>query len=245
MRLIRIFGLTVIVVLAVVARSSTVALASENPVLVTAGGGVVTNLDVTSKNASGSEPALQTTGGEKVACKGETDSGKVTTTKAGEGMTSGTATWTFTGCESAAGKCKNTNTSGEITGTVSILLVWIGKESEKEPGILVSILPFTGAGRGLNALLSFVCGSALRKTNVEGAFIALTSSTLNGAASTKSALIATQTTGAQKDKKYTENGKEALVNLFSSWNGGAFEESGVELESEEAYAESVHIVENA
>jgi hypothetical protein len=245
MRCIRMFGLTAVVVLAVAASSSGVALASQNPVLVTGGGGAVNNLEVTSKSKSGTEPTLQTTGGQKVTCKEEIDSGRVTTTLAGEGMTSGTATVTFTGCESAAGKCKNTNTSGEITGTVSTLLVWVGKESEKKPGILVSILPFTGAGRGLNQLLQFRCGTAKIPVNVEGAFIALTSSTLDGAASLKLTLIATQAAGVQVDKKYTENGRELLTFLYSSSNGGAFEESGEGIESEETYGEAVHIVENA
>jgi hypothetical protein len=63
--------------------------------------------------------------------KNETSSGTLSTKLEGPGMTSGSGTVKFTGCKTAAGGCENTGAAGskEITGTVSSLLVWVGKES--------------------------------------------------------------------------------------------------------------------
>jgi hypothetical protein len=239
---IKMIGLAVVAVFAVAVVAAATA-SAKNPVLVTAGGTAVTNLSVTSKNVGAGEPTLQEAGGGKVNCKGgESDKGTVTSTLEGEGMTSGTATVTFKECESAAGKCANTATAGEITGTVSTLLVWVGKESSKTIGILVSILPYTGAGRGKNALLSFKCGTAKILTDVEGSFIATTNKKI-GEAGLTSKLIATQAGGAQTHKAYTENKVEGSNNLFSSTGGAAFEESAEEIESEETYTTSVKIIE--
>lgn len=238
---IKTIGLAILAVFAIAAIASAAASAAKNPVLVNSKGEVVTNLPVTSKSVGAGEPTLQPVGGAKINCPGgETDSGKVSSTLEGTGMTSGTATVTFTKCESAAGKCSNTATSGEITGTVSTLLVWVGKESSKTVGVLVSILPYTGAGRGLNQLLKFKCGTV--PVNVEGSFIALTSKKLNELFTT-SVLIAKQAGGVQEDKKYTENGIEGINTLFSSSGGGAFAEAGEEIESEETYTTSVKVIE--
>jgi hypothetical protein len=241
---IKMIGLAILAVFAIAAIASAAASAAKNPVLVNSKGEVVTNLAVTSKaiNVATAIPTLQPVGGAKIECKAETDSGKVSSTLEGTGMTSGTATVTFTGCESAAGKCSNTATSGEITGTVSTLLVWVGKESSKTVGVLVSILPYTGAGRGLNQLLKFTCGTAKVPVNVEGSFIALTSKALNELFTT-AVLIAKQAGGVQEDKKYTENGIEGTNTLFSNSAGGAFVESGEGIESEETYTTSVKVIE--
>lgn len=239
MKRIKMTGLALTAVFALAAIASATAMAAENPVLVTSSGAAV-NTVVTSKSKTGTIPTLQSVGGLKVECESETDTGTVVTTLSGTGMTNGTAKVTFKGCASGAGTCQNA-ASEEITGTVSTLLVWVGKESEKKPGILVSILPYTGAGRGKNALLSFKCGGSL--VDVEGSFIALTSKALNETFTTAT-LIAKQSGGVQEDRKYTENGVEGTNNLFSSSAGAAFSESGEGIESEETYKQSVKIIEN-
>jgi len=156
-------------------------------------------------------------------------------------MTNGVTKVTFSGCKTAAGKCENTATAGEITGTFSTLLVWIKKESEKKPGVLLSILPYTGAGRGLNALLSFLCSSQL--VDVEGSFIAKGRETLNTKFTTAT-LIAKATEGKQQLTEYTENGKEGTNTVFSNQNHGPFAKAGWVLESNETYNEEVEITEN-
>ena len=239
---IRMVGLAAVAVLAVMIVVSASALA-ENPVLVTSSGAAF-NGTATSKSVAGTTPTLQTTatGAAQVECpSGEVDNTTFTTTKTGTGMTNGVSKVTFTSCKTAAGKCENTATTGEITGTVSVLLVWIGKESTKRPGILVSLLPYAGAGRGLNALLSFTCSSQL--VDVEGSFIAGVKQGLNEL-STTGTLIAKATEGKQELTGYTENSEEGTNTLFSDQNHGAFAKAGEEIESEETYSSSVDITEN-
>jgi hypothetical protein len=239
---IRMVGLALCAVFAVMIVASASALAAENPILVNSTGGAF-NGTATSSSGSAKIPTLQTTatGAAQVECVAEKDNTTFTTTKTGTGMTSGPSKVTFTGCKTAGGKCKNTATEGEITGTVSVLLVWIGKESAKKPGVLISILPYTGAGRGLNALLSFTCSSQL--VDVEGSFIATGEKELNKTFTTAT-LIANSTEGSQELTEYTENGKEGTNTLFSNQNHGPFSKAGESIESNETYSEEVEITEN-
>jgi hypothetical protein len=234
-----IVGTVAVLVLAVMIATSPSALA-ENPILIN-GSGAAFNGTATSKNVSESIPTLQATapGAAQLECSAEKDNATFTTTKTGEGMTNGVAKVTFTGCKTAAGKCENSATTGEITGTFSTLLVWIGAASGKKPGILVSILPYTGAGRGLNALLSFTCSSQL--VDVEGSFIA--EANLTGL-STSGTLVAKATEGKQEFTEYTENAKTGTNTVFSNQNHGAFAKAGWEIDSEETYSESVEITNN-
>jgi hypothetical protein len=232
-------GLALLAAFALAAFASATAFAAENPTLLDSRGEAVSTV-VTSK-AETSELQLSG-GGTKIECSTELDSDTVATSKTGDGKTSGTATVTFKGCKTAAGKCQNTAATGEITGTVATLLVWVGKETEKKPGTLVSILPLsTKPGNGKGGLLSFTCSGS--KVNVEGSFIALTSRSLYEEFTTAT-LLARQSGGAQEDKKYTENGKEGTNTLFASSAGAAFVEAGEGIESEEAYKQKVKILEN-
>jgi hypothetical protein len=238
---IKMIGLAIMAVFAVLAVASASAVAAENPVLVNSAGGAVTNVSVKGTDPTVSRLKPTATGTATVECASEESATTLTTTLAGTGMTSGTSKVTFKKCKTAAGKCANTGTE-EITGTVSVLLVWVGKESEKKPGILVSILPYRGnPGSGTNQLLSFKCSGAL--VDVEGSFIALTSSALNEL-STTSKLIAKQKEGVQEDQKYTENGVEGTNSLYSNQGGGPFGPAGEEVETEETYTTSVKIIEN-
>jgi len=240
---IRMVGLALCAVFAVMIVASGSALAAENPVLVNSSGAAFNGTATSSSAGTARVPTLQTTatGAAQVECSAEADKTTFTTTKTGTGMTNGVSKVTFTGCKTPAGKCENTATTGEITGTVSVLLVWIGKESTKTPGVLISILPYTGAGRGLNALLSFLCSSRL--VDVEGSFIAGSNKALN-AKSTASRLIAKSEEGKQEFTEYTENGKEGTNTLFSNENKGAFSKAGEAIESNETYSEEVETTEN-
>jgi hypothetical protein len=221
------------------------AMAAENPVLVNASGGAVTGLSVTGASETGTVPTLQTTvtGAAKIECtKGEKSSATVTTTTGGTGMTSGSGTVTFTGCKTAAGSCENTGAAGskEITGTVSVLLVWVGKEANKTIGLLFSILPFNGSTTG-NNLLSFVCSGEL--IDVQGSFIALTKTKI-GESFTKGKVIAKAVNGVQEDSTYTENGVTGTNTLYSNQNHGPFAKAGEEIETEETYSTIVKVIEN-
>jgi hypothetical protein len=237
---IRMVWLSVLAVCAAAAITAAAASAFTNPILVKSNGEAVTNVSVTSKSAAASIPTLQRVGGGKVECAAETDTAKLSTSG---GMTSGTATVKFTGCTGAAGNCQNTATTGEITGTVSVLLVWVGKESNKTIGLLISILPYSGSPGSQNGLLSYRCGTAKVLADRQGSFIALTNKKLNELFTTGK-LIATQAGGVQKDLKYTENGVEGTNTLYANEAGGTFEQTGEELESEETYSTSVKVVES-
>jgi len=242
---IKMIGLAIMAVFAVLAIAATSAMAAENPVLVKPNGEGVTNVEV--KGTAGLS-FLQSTeaGTPKIECETEASTAKLTTTLTGTGMTSGTSTVTFKKCKSPVnGKCKNTATEGEITGTVSVLLVWVGKEANKTIGVLISILPYTGTPGSQNGLLSFVCSGVL--SDVQGSFIALTTTKLNEV-NTKSTLIARLVpgvAGVQQDKTYTENGVTGTNTLYSKkeLTGKPFE-SGEQIENEETYTTSVKVIEN-
>src|ERR1700677_86069 len=231
---IRMVGLALCAVFAVMIVASASALAAENPILVNSSGAAFNGTATSSSAGTEKIPTLQTTaeGAAQVECSAEADKTTFTTTKTGTGMTNGVSKVTFTGCKTAGGKCKNTATEGEITGTVSVLLVWIKKASELKPGILISILPYTGAGRGLNALLSFTCSSQL--VDVEGSFISRGHETLNTKFQTAK-LAAKSTEGKQELTEYEENGIPGTNTLFSNQNHGPFAKAGEQIESNETY----------
>jgi len=236
---IRIVGLLIIAVFALTAFASAEALAAGNPVLVKAGTKAGYNGTVTGKaGTSFLQPTA--TGAAKVECASEESASTLTSTTVGEGMTSGTSTVTFKKCKTAAGKCANKGTE-EITGTVSVLLVWVGTAEEKKPGTLISILPVsTKPGEGKGQLLSFKCSGEL--VDVESTFIASGSRGLNESF-TEANLIAEQSGGVQKDKKYTENGKSGENHFWSDQGGKAFGESAEMITNEETYPASVELIE--
>jgi hypothetical protein len=245
MTLIKIISLVVLAVCAVMAGTAASAMAAENPVAVNSSGEAITDGSVSGKSVGTTVPTLQTTsvGAARIECtKGETSSGTLTTNLTGTGKTSGTVTVKFTGCKTAAGECENAGAgTKEVTGTVSTLLVWVGKESNKTIGLLFSILPYTGLPGSQNNLLSLVCSSEL--VDAQGSFIALTKAKL-GELSTHGSVIATAKSGRQEDLTYTENGKEGTNTLYSNQNHGAFEMAGEEIETEETYSTSVRVIEN-
>ena len=237
---IKTIGLALIAVFAVMAVTAASAMAANsNPVLVKSNGEAVTNLSVTS---SGGESFLQATAGTKakIECKTEKSTGTATTKLEGNGMTSGSGTVTFTGCKNAAGKCSNKAT-GEITGTVSTLLVWVGSQANKTIGVLISILPYTGIAGSQNQLLSFKCSGVL--IDVQGSLIALLSRK-PGELFTTAILTANQAGGVQQDQTYTENGELLTNTLYSNEGGGAFAPAAEQIKSEETYGTSVKIIEN-
>ena len=245
MTFIKIISLVVLAVCAVMAGTAASAMAAENPVAVNSSGGAITGVTVTGKSVAATVPTLQTTsvGAAKIECtKGETSSGTLTTNLTGTGKTSGTGTVKFTGCKTAAGECENAGAgTKEVTGTVSTLLVWVGKESNKTIGLLFSILPYTGLPGSQNGLLSVICSGEL--IDIQGSFIELTKTKI-GELSTSGSVIAQAASGMQEDLTYTENGKEGTNTLYSNQNHGAVNVAGMEIETEETYSTRVKVIEN-
>jgi hypothetical protein len=239
---VRLAGLTLVATFAIIAIATAPAYASKNPTLVNSKGEAVKTV-FTSKSTAGSAPVLQPSeGGSKVECNTETSSGSISSSTVGELRTSGTANVIFTGCTSVAGKCKNTSTAGEIKSTVSLLLVWIGKESSKTVGELLAILPLSKKpGNGEGGKLKFEC--ATTKVEVEGSFVAPVKQKLEES-TTIITLLAKQKEGAQEFTKYTVNGAEGTDSLYSNSNGSAFAKAGEEVTDEAAYKESVKLDED-
>jgi hypothetical protein len=240
---IKMIGLVVVAVCAVMAVAAASAMAAKNPVLVYSNGTAATNVSTKGVEVAGGIPTLQTTavGGAQFECSTLSSVGTLNTTLEGDGKTSGAGTLTFTKCKTAAGECENKGAgTKEITGTVSILLVWVGKESNKTIGLLFSILPFSGTPGSQNGLLSYVCSGAL--IDVQGSFIALTKTKI-GELSTSGSVVAKATEANQEDLTYTRNGVEGTNTLYSNSAGGAFAKAGAEIETEETYSTSVKVVE--
>jgi hypothetical protein len=238
---IKMTGLAITVAFGLMAAASASAIAAENPVLVNSAGGAVTNLIVSGKDSAISFLQPTSVGAPKVECASAEGSGTVSTTSVGTGETFGTGTVTFKKCKTAAGKCSNKGTE-EITGTAATLLVWLGKESEKKPGILSFAAPQSGTpGNGKGTLLSFKCSGVL--VDSEGGFLSLINRAL-GESFVVGLSIARQVAGAQEDQRYTENGIEATDSIFTSSGGGAFGPAGEEAESEGTFSTVVKIIEN-
>jgi hypothetical protein len=246
---IRMIGLAVVAACAVmaVAAASAMALNNENPVLVNSSGGAVSGISVTGKFTGTSflRSSLSLSG--IIECKTEESVGTLSTTLTGNGMTNGTGSVKFTGCKTGSGKCTNGATAGEINNTVSILLVWEGKENTKTLAVLISILPFAGLpGVPGNNQVSYLCSGTL--IDVQGSFIALTNRKVNELFTTLT-LIAKEKSGAggkgiQEDLTYTENGVSTTNTLWTREGNGAFVTTARETEPTETYSTSVKVIEN-
>lgn len=238
---IKMIGLAIMAVFAVFAIAATSATAAKNPVLVNSKGEAGTFHVSGKAGLSFLESSVE--GTPRIECASEASTATLTTTLEGDGMTSGTSKVTFAKCKTSAGKCSNAG-EGEITGTVSVLLVWVGKETNKTVGVLISILPYTGKPGSQNGLLSFVCSGEL--SDVQGSFIALTNKKVLGAVFTTATLEAREKgKGKQEDKTYTENGIEGTNSLYSKTGlTGAPAEASETVENEETYTTSVKVIES-
>jgi hypothetical protein len=231
-----------VAVFAIGAVTAASASAYTNPILVNAKGEHVSKVKFTGRSTSGSIPQpIQQVGASKWECEAEKSTGELSTTGTGTAaVTSGTDTVIYTGCDMGAlGTCYSGKTNGEIEGKFSLSLAWIGKESEEQPGMRVSIPPMSEKpGNGKGGKWVYKCGG--NPQEVEGAFVAPTTARLNKEFTTET-LIATQTNGVQEHKKYTEEGKEGQNSLYANFAGGAFSESATALEEEQTYAEKVKV----
>jgi hypothetical protein len=243
---IRMIGLAVVAVLSVMALAATSASAlnNENPVLVKSNGEAASGVSVTGKAAKVSFLESSALGNGKVECETETSVGTLTTTLTGNGMTNGTGTVTFKKCKTAAGECQNAGEgTKEIKNTVSILLVWEGKENTKTLAVLLSILPYAGRpGVTGNNQVSFLCSTKL--VDVQGSFIALTNRVVNELFTTLKLLAKQVSLGHQEDLTYTENGVSTTNTLWSREEAGAFALASENVENEETYSTSVKVIEN-
>jgi len=240
----------VLVVLVAVCVMTAVAAASAsaytNPIL-TKSNGEAANTTFTSA-ATGTSFLQEEGGGRFFECASENSEGSVKTSSTTEtGMTTGTTNVTFKGCGSAFGKCKNTTNPGEVKFSVSTALVWIGKESEKKPGILFSILPLSKKpGNGAGGKVKYEC-TAAAKFEVEGAFVVpITKPTplLNVLTKTLTIEGTQRSSGVQSTKEFTENGVVGSNNLFSSLDGAAFKQAAEVIEDTQKYKEEVEIKES-
>jgi hypothetical protein len=242
---IRMVGLAVVAVFAVmaVAAASAMALNNENPVLVNSSGGAVSGVSVTGKFTGTSFLRSALALSPTIECSSEESVGTLSTKTEGNGMTNGTGSVKFKGCKSAAGKCTNGATAGEINNTVSILLVWEGKENTKTLAVLISILPFSGSpGATGNNQVSFLCSGTL--VDVQGSFIALTNVKVNELFTTSVLKAKERSKGVQEDLTYTENGASTTNTLWTREGTGAFVTGGEETEPTETYSTSVKVIEN-
>src|SRR5580704_11396340 len=90
--------------------------------------------------SNGSYVLLETTKRHTVRCSGLSGNGEVKGTKGGE------ATFTYTTCLGAGGKCTTAGAKeGEIKVTTSIAPVWLSKTAE-EVALLISVKPVTNGG---------------------------------------------------------------------------------------------------
>jgi len=164
----------------------------------------------TSTSGSGT---LQTTGGTKVSCKSDTNTGKLLNSKEDE------VTITFEGCSTLGGfvTCSNTTKSGQIiVGPLKSLLVY----EPGKTGVLDKLTPQSGT-----TVTEFTCGGV--KTVVRGGVLG-SFPTINKQLHSTS-LVFTQSGGVQTHKKYlNSSGVEEETFLESSTNGGAFEQAGEE-----------------
>jgi hypothetical protein len=247
---IRMVGLAVVAVFAVLglAAASATALNNENPVLVKSNGGAVSGISVKGKSAGDAFLRSALTGSTSIECSSEESVGTLSTTLTGNGMTSGTGTVVFKKCTIGTfAKCRNGVNAGEIVTTVSLLLVWEGKENSKTLAVLLSILPFAGLpGVTGNNQVSFLCSGTL--IDVQGSFIALTNRKVNELFTTLN-FEARERSGAggkgvQEDLTYTENGVSTTNTLWIREGTGAFVTAGEEVTNEETYSTSVKVIEN-
>jgi hypothetical protein len=218
--------------------------AYTNPILVNAKGEHVSKVTFTGEDEDEYFPVVDYELRNASTCGPETSTGELSTTGTGAAAnTSGTATLLFKNCQvHGLGKCTSSGrpNSGEVDVKVALSLVWVGKESEEMPGVRVAIVPLSAKpGNGEGGKLEMKCDGY--SFDIEGAYIASLNKKL-GEEFTRSSLLAHQTAAKQEDKKYTEEGKEGEIHLYSSWRGEPFEEAATELEKEEqTYGETVKI----
>jgi len=195
--------------------------------------------------ATGTSILQEEGGGRFFECEQETSEGSMKTSSTTEtGMTTGTTNVTFKGCRSSFGKCHDTGTE-EVKFSVSTALVWIGKESEKKPGILYSISPLSNKpGNGAGGKVKYEC-TAAAQFEVEGAWVMpITTPRLNTATKKITVEGKQSSSGVQSTKEYTENGKVGSNHLFSSLDGAAFKQAAEVIEDTQTYKEEVELKES-
>jgi hypothetical protein len=236
--------LAVMAMLALSGIAAASASAYTNPILENAKGEHVSKAKFTGSDEARSFPVVEREFSHGGECSKETGTGELSTTGTGAAAsTSGTATLLFTNCKASLGKCTTSGRphGGEVEVKVALSLVWVGKESEEKPGLRAAIVPLSAKpGNGEGAKLEMKCWGDTFAT--EGAFIGPQSREL-GVEFTRTDFVATSIgeEPEQRYKKYTQEGKEAEIHLYSSWGKTDFEETGTEFEEEQTYGENVKI----
>jgi len=241
MQRLRLIGIVAVAALAICVGTAASASAFVNPILVTPKTGANAKVTFTSKSTGSAK--LTTVGGGTITCVKESSAGGLETTGTGEAReTKGESKVKFNECTAATGKCKTAgDAEGEITNTVSLLLVWLNKESEKKPGVLISILPVANEfGKGEGAKVEFTCGGV--PIAVEGSFCGKVSPALKTPTKTVTLEAKVESNGSQEFKKCTDNKVEKTNSLFSNTNKEGWKEAGqavTDVQTESAEVEGI------
>jgi hypothetical protein len=170
----------------------------------------------TTKIKAGTFATLETKGGTKVACKGETSSGLVISDE----HTGGGASITFTGCETGGVECNSvgqgvgTIVTGELKGELG--LIKAGETAAKDKAGLVISDEHTGGGA---SFAEFACAGLSLK--VQGSVILPVKANSMLLTATEKF---TASKGKQKPEKFESGLKETLE---MSLAGGPYEQTGL------------------
>jgi hypothetical protein len=230
--------LTLVAVCVMSVVGTATASAYTNPILVNAKDEHVTKLKFKGQTEIAIPITDRFTG--QYECKGdETGTGELSTTGTGSAAsTSGTATLVFKGC----GELRSGKIGGEFEMKVSLLLVWLGKESDGRVGVLVAIPPESKKpGNGEGGKLKYTDHGA--ENELEGGFVAELKNGL-GEPSTAETLVAKNDGTQQEYTKYTEEGKEQESSLWNAYHldKEPFEKAATELEEHQTFPEAVENV---
>lgn len=175
---------------------------------------------------------LETTGGAKVTCTGETNSGEYTGPK-----TIANLAITFTGCEAGALKC---STEGAAAGEViteplaaGVAFAIFGKKEKRE-------------GTGIGRATAPAEGEVIVTMTCAGLSVTLKGTVLNFLMPNKMQLTSIlkykATKGKQKPQFYENEAKENEFGvLFSSFGGGPFVQTGLSAEVVQTNEEKIEI----
>jgi|SRR6201994_4765582 len=208
-------------VLALGAIVASAASAAEVRALVLSGGKFPVKFEGTSGAGK-----LESVGGSSISCTAGTNKGEITNEK------TGTVTFDFTGCKAFGFNC---NTTGDATGVVLTTGTFEGVYDSLGTTLLPALF--------VTLKETTIECTALAKVKVRGTLLLLFSKLTSGTDVTEAEIIVTQSKGVPTDKKYWKTSEEKTAKeakLESSFDGGAFEESGEESSSNKVkYSEMV------
>jgi hypothetical protein len=189
--------------------------------------GGATGVTYTTNIKAGTLATLETVKKEKVVCKGETSTGTILSETTTE------TTPTFTGCEALKLKC---STPGEPEGTIAVSALegelGIEKKGTTAATNKIASNLFRQGNRG-GEIVEFTCGGFTIKVKGTVLFPVTANKML-----TLATVKFTASKGLQKPEKFEGGAKETLS---SSFGGGAFEQSGQTITTEQHNASAIEV----